>query len=132
VRFTIEGAPRTKKNSLRRIRRGIRTFTVSSEAHEAWEKSAVLQLQARHHKEAAASLLHLGYPGQPCAVPVNLCATIYRVKDVGDLGNYLAAICDALEKAGVVENDRLIGGFDGSRLLTDAKRPRVEIALRPL
>ena len=92
----------------------------------------MLQLQARHHEAAAQSLLNLGYPGQPCAVPVNLCATVYRAKNVGDLGNYLAAVCDALEKAGVVENDRLIGGFDGSRLLTDPKRPRVEIALRPL
>lgn len=105
---------------------------MSSEAHEAWELSAVLQLQAKHHKAASAARLQFGYPGKPCAVPVNLLATVYREKDVGDLGNFLAAICDALEKAGIVENDRLIGGFDGSRLRVDRVNPRVELTLSEL
>lgn len=119
MRLTILGPPRTKKNSLRRIKRGNRIFTVSSEAHQAWEQSASLQLKATR-----------GW--QQANVPVSLRALVYRDRNVGDLGNYLAAICDALERAGVVLNDRLIQSFDGSRLLLDKVNPRVEIDLEAM
>ncbi len=56
-------------------------------------------------------------------------AQIFRERNVGDLGNYLAAICDALESAGVVINDKWIQSFDGSRLSLDRDNPRVEIVL---
>ena len=65
-------------------------------------------------------------------MPVNMTALIYREKNVGDALNYLEAIADALERAGVVKNDRLIVSFDGSRLLKDADRPRVEVVLTTL
>lgn len=122
VSFTVYGAPRTKKNSLRIMRgRGGTPFVAQSRQANAWELHAVLQLQAKSH-------------GLPAWVrgPVNLRARIYRERDVGDLGNYLAAVCDALQASGVVENDREILGFDGSRLLKDAKNPRCEITLSPL
>lgn len=117
--FTIIGPPRTKKNSMRVVRAGNRARLLQSRAAMEWADSAIPQLRSQCR------------PGM-WRVPVNLHATVYRDRDVGDLGNYLAAICDALEKAGVVQNDRLIGGFDGSRLAIDRERPRVEIELTPL
>lgn len=122
VSFVVHGAPRTKKNSLRIMRgRGGTPFVAQSKQANAWEGTAALQLQARSH----------GLPGWVRG-PVNLRARVYRERDTGDLGNYLAAVCDALQASGVVANDREILGFDGSRLLKDAKNPRVEITLTPL
>lgn len=135
--MVIFGAPRTKKNHTRIIQVKGRPRIVQAASHDAWADGAILQLRANYRRARAMSpKLWLPVdavdPVLPLAIPVNLAARVYRDKNVGDLGNYLAAICDALERAGVVENDRLIGGFDGSRLYVDAKNPRVEILLSPL
>ncbi len=121
--FTIEGPPRTKKNHGRVIKRGKRKFHVPSEAHEAWANSAVLQLRIQARKR---------YPGGWPSCPVNCRALIYRDANRGDAVGYYQAIADALEAAGVVENDRLIVAWDGSRILVDRHCPRVEIELTPL
>lgn len=119
--LVIKGAPRTKKNSLRRLKRGKRIFTVPSAAHEAWEAIAVAQLRRQWQT--------LGVAG-PVAYSVNLRALVYRERaGRADLLNYLAAVSDALEKAGVLEDDRLVASVDGSRLGLDRARPRVEIEL---
>lgn len=127
MKLVILGAPRTKKNHTRRIKRGHRVFQVQSVAHEAWVESARLQLAVAHRRAIAAREFHGTF-----TVPVNLRALIYREKRTGDLGNYLAAVCDVLQAAGVVANDKLIEGFDGSRLLVDRHIPRVEIELEPI
>jgi len=137
VRFVVEGAPRTKKNSQRIARVKGRPILLQSRQHDAWAEAAILQLRSQYPRavrivevDRARGVVTQGYG--PIRSPLNLRALIYRDRSVGDLGNYLAAVCDALERAGVVENDRLIGGFDGSRLLVDRERPRVEIELSPL
>lgn len=130
VTLVIEGPPRTKKNSLRRIKRGRRVFTVPSAAHEVWEARAVPQLQrqyGRYRPDAGVVIL-----GAAIDRPVNMKALIYRDRNVGDLLNYAAAVSDALQRAGVVADDKLIVSVDGSRLLLDRARPRVEIELRPV
>lgn len=117
--FVVLGAPRTKKNSMR-IVGGPRARLIQSAAAMRWADGAVLQLRS-------------GWRGRvPLAAPVNLAARVYRDRATGDLGNYLAAVCDALERAGVVVNDRWITQFDGSRLLVDKRNPRVEIVLTRL
>jgi Holliday junction resolvase RusA-like endonuclease len=121
VKLVIEGSPRTKKNGLRRIKRGRRVFTVPSAAHEAWEAIAVPQLQR--------GLQRYAYPDYDWNRRVNMSAQVFRDRDVGDLLNFLAAVSDALERAGVVADDKLIVSVDGSRLRLDRKRPRVEIEL---
>ena len=120
VKFTILGAPRTKKNhqQIRRTRAGV-PFIAQADTASAWEQGAILQLRARWH-------------AGPLDAPQNLRAHVFRDRDTGDLGNYLAAICDALERSGVLSNDKLIRGFDHSRLYVDRARPRVEIELTPL
>lgn len=126
MRFTILGPPRTKKNSqqIRINRRTGSRFVAQSDTARAWEEMAVLQLATQFRKQSASGVAH--------ASPKNLKALFYRDRAVGDLGNFLSAACDALERAGVVVNDRLIGGFDGSRLLLDRENPRVELELTDL
>lgn len=128
LRFVIIGKPYTKKNHQRIIRvRGIPRIAQAKTAN-AWEESAILQLktQLRTIERFYQPASREGDYG------CNLRALVYRDRNIGDLGNFLAAICDALERAGIVANDRLIGGFDGSRLLIDRERPRVEIELTAL
>lgn len=124
--FTILGAPRTKKNHGRRIKRGKRIFHVPSQACTDWTEAAVLQLRAQYR----ASTL-----GDKLAVlkcdPVNVRALIYRDANRGDAVGYYQAIADALEAAGVVSDDKLCVSWDGSRLLVDRHIPRVEITLEP-
>ena len=126
MKLIVIGAPRTKKTSQRIMRsRSGGSFIAQSEQHNAWAESAILQMRGQAMRQRPRS-------AGPMEIPVNLHALVYRDRNVGDLGNYLAAICDALERADVVANDRLIGGFDGSRLLVDAKNPRIELELTPL
>lgn len=119
--FVVKGAPRTKKNSLRRIRRGTQTFTVSSEAHREWEQYAILQLRQQLHRYRGSTFSE----GQRW----NMRATVYRDADRGDLLNFLAAVSDVLENAEVVADDKQIVAVDGSRLDLDRVNPRVEITL---
>lgn len=121
--LTVVGAPRTKKNSQRIMvnRRSGKRFVGQSAQHDAWAESAILQLRLGMNRYRGKTF----HDGQRW----NMAALVYREKDTGDLLNYLAAVSDALEGAGVVENDRLIISLDGSRMLVDAKRPRVEIVL---
>ena len=115
--FTILGRPVTKKNSQRIVGVGGRRTILQSRQYIAWEMSAVAQLRVQARGLAAAN--------RPCAMR----ALVYRDRDVGDLLNYLAAVSDALERAALVENDRLIVSVDGSRMLIDRQRPRVEVEL---
>lgn len=59
-------------------------------------------------------------------------ASFFRERSVGDLVNYLQALADALQEAGVVADDRLIASWDGSRLHKDSARPRIELEIAPL
>jgi len=117
--LVIESAPRTKKNSLQRVKRGKRIFTVGSDAHRIWEQKATWQLRTQWHES-------------PWQCPVEVTALVYREKAIGDLVGFLQAIGDVLEKGGVIENDRQIASWDGSRLLKDTDRPRVEVEIRAL
>lgn len=143
VRLVILGPPRTKKNHGRVIKRGRRTFHVPSEAQVAWADEAVRQLArqsaayprttvTRRRKDKRTGAMYDEERRVILTSPVNLCASIYRDADRGDAVGYYQAIADALEAAAVVENDKLIVSWNGSRLLIDRDRPRVEIVLTPL
>src|SRR6185436_13305003 len=111
-----------------------------------WQDEAVRQLAEQYPSQAKGTSLELGsvlvtldrkrgikklFYGVVVA-RVNLRALIYRDKRTGDTVGYLQAICDALEAAHVVANDRPLETFDGSRPLVDRERPRVEIEVTPL
>ena len=120
VSFTICGAPRTKKNHSIISTKGNYPRLLPSPQFAAWNRIA--QIEMARLRSAWPSLLSF-------AAPVNVCAAFYRDAERGDAVGYYQALADALEEAGIVENDRLIVSWDGSRLLKDAKNPRIEVTL---
>jgi Holliday junction resolvase RusA-like endonuclease len=116
--LTIPGAPRTKKNSGRIVRCGGFPKMLPSKAFEDWNRDA-------------QQLIRLALPPNwgPLHAPVNCRALFYRKADIGDAVGFYQALADALEEAEVVFNDRLIVSWDGSRMLKDAARPRIEVTL---
>jgi len=128
--FVIEGPPKTKKNSMR-IFRNKKTgapFITQSAQQKAWARDAVRQL--REAMRISDDILE--EQAFPVSDLVNMRAVVYRERATGDLLNYLAAVSDALEAAGVIVNDKQVVSLDGSRLDKDAKRPRVEVELMTL
>jgi hypothetical protein len=119
--FTIHGAPRTKKNSAQLVRRGAvgRPLLLPSPYYQAWHRVALPQAKSVRRRVLPGAL----------AVPVNCCALIYRERNGGDAVGFYQAIADLLEDAGILVNDRLIVAWDGTRLLKDAERPRIEVLL---
>ncbi|CAB4184742.1 hypothetical protein UFOVP1122_28 [uncultured Caudovirales phage] len=110
--------PRTKKTSGRIVRCGKFPKLLPSKAFEEWQAGAVGDLRK--------------CVSRAVDYPVNCNASIYRDALRGDAVGFYQAIADLLEVAGVVLNDRLIVSWDGSRLLKDAKLPRVEVELTPV
>lgn len=117
IQFTIPGKPRTKKNHGWRTKRGRQ---MPSHAYAAWSKEALLHL----------CVLMAGRP--TIQGPVNCRALFYRDALRGDAVGYYQALADTLEDARVVHDDVLIVSWDGSRLLKDAKNPRIEVVLEVL
>lgn len=108
--------PRTKKNHGQIIQVRGRPVMLPSPEYRAWEDGC-----------ARASLYDRTAPA--ITYPVNCEARIYRDRNTGDAVGYYQAIADCLEHLGVVQNDRLIVSWDGTRLLKDDACPRVEITL---
>ncbi len=116
----IEGKPITKKNSQRIVYVHGRPLVLPSSEYKAWERMAVPQLREQWGR------------GGPLTEPVALSAVFYRERRSGDLGNFLNALCDALERAEVVENDKLIEHFVWCAVDKDASRPRTWLCLETL
>lgn len=129
--------PRTKKNSGRivKMKRTGRQIMLPSKAYEDWNAGVWRAMRSTGQLVRTVSVDESGIPTarwawpNPISVPVNCRALIHRETKVGDAVGYYQAIADTLEDLGVVENDRLIVSWDGTRLLKDAKDPRVEIVL---
>ena len=126
LRLTIPGDPIIKKNR-RPIYRDEKTgkpFTGKTDQLIAWESDAIIML------EEQARVLP-----SPLHEPLVATFLIYRQQKPGapgDLSNYYEGPQDALERAGVIENDRLIRSHDGSRIFQDTENPRVDILLWPM
>ena len=74
-------------------------------------------------------------PEKPIDFYVNMKATFYlkNKQHEPDLSNAYQGIEDLLQKTGVIKNDKLIGGHDGSRKIFDPNEPeRVVIELSRL
>ena len=126
MKFIVISAPRTKKTSQQIARVRGRTFIVQDKVKAAYQKTAVEQLSAqlaevRQHGDFATF-----------DAPVQVSATFYRDKNLGDLVGYMQMIADCLEKAGVVVNDQLVQSWDGTRMSKDAANPRTELEVTAL
>lgn len=123
IKFTIHGAPITKKNSQRIIRvAGNRPMIVPSAKFKEYEREAVYQIPAR-------------YKGKKLDGQYNLRVEYYMpTRRRVDLVNLLEATCDILVSAGVIKDDHsgIIVAHDGCRVHYDKEDPRAEIALEEI
>ena len=132
ARFTILGPPRTKKTSQRIVRNRAtgKRLIISAKVKADWEQTAVEQLRAQR---GPTTIVNVRRKGKVVATPVRFAgpvrvtALFYRDKDLGDATGYYQALADAMEKAGIVANDRQIEDWDGTRRLIDRANPRVEV-----
>lgn len=114
IKLTISGPPRTKKNGMVRTKRGI----IQSPQYRQYESDAIWQIPAS---------VRIGMD-RPCNVQ---CLYYMPTRGKVDLLNLLSATCDILVKAGVLADDncRIVVSHDGSRVMYDKVRPRVEIKI---
>lgn len=121
LHLVLHGPPRTKKNHGRIVPRGEHHIMLPSKAWEVWSKLA---------PKLKESLQKAGHA--PIARPVNCRALFYRDADRGDAVGFYQGLADLLEHGGAVSDDKWIVSWDGSRLLKDSARPRVELVLTPI
>jgi hypothetical protein len=121
LRLTIYGKPRTKKNSGRIVPRGKRHIILPSEAWQEWCDGVAPKLHAFMLSQRRSAIDY----------PVNCCAHFYRDAARGDACGFYQGLADVLQHGGVVTDDKWLRAWDGSRLLKDSARPRVEILLTP-
>lgn len=130
IKYTIQGDPRTKKNSLMIAGKGRRCpacgkpekqWVRQSKAHDEFAKAAKWQLRP--------------VPMEPIDSLVNVrCLFYMKTRRIVDGLNLLATIDDLLVSAGILadDNSRIVAGHDGSRVLYDPINPRVEITITKL
>ena len=143
-------APRTKKAHNRLTGYGPKcpvcgrpqyNKVMPSKAHEVWfNQSMLFAPLIRRQLEAMGVVL-------PIKNKIQVRALFYRDRDVGDLIGYEQALADYLQEpkqspknpgklvrngAGVIKDDRQIASWDGSRLMKDAKNPRIECEISTL
>lgn len=121
--FTISGAPRTKKNSVRLDTRGGRIRKLPSKAFEEWNQAAQMAIAAVRPR------LRVNPSEYTFTAEVNCRALFYRDALRGDAVGFYQALADALQEGRIVQNDSLIVSWDGSRLFKDAANPRIEVTL---
>ena len=122
--IVLTGRPVTKKNSQQIVlAKNGKRFVIQSKQYLAYEKDCLWQIIAQCHLHPEMS--------ETITDKVNLQALYFMPdKRVPDLLNLLQATCDILEKARVIDNDKNIISFDGSRIMgIDKANPRTEIII---
>jgi len=120
MKLILKGRPATKKNSQRiAVTKSGKRFIIQSKRYLEYEKNALWQLKAQYRGDTIQGKIEL--------------KVLYYLADkrLPDLINLLQATCDILEKARVIENDRNIISFDGSKIMgIDKDNPRCEIEIK--
>ena len=120
MKITLIGRPYTKKNSPRIITKPYPRL-LPSKNFVQYEKDCIRQITGKYK--------------QKIDYPINLkCVYYMPTRHRVDLVNLLEATCDILVTAGVLEDDnaKIVKSHDGSRVLYDKERPRVEIEIEEL
>ena len=118
MKFTLDVAPRTKKNSQQIIFTKGRRLIIPSKPYQKFEKDCLSQIEDKLRKNISS--------------PVNIKATFYvKERRRVDLTNLLEALDDVLVKAEVIKDDcrDIVAGHDFSRVYYDKENPRIEVEI---
>lgn len=119
-KFTIDGRPMTKKNSMTKTRYGL----IQSKQYRDYEKAALCQLMTQKPR---------GFRTIDCAARMNVEYYMPNRKGWPDLFGLVQATADILEKAGILEDDGYIADVAYSCIAgVDSEWPRAEIKVIPL
>lgn len=125
--YIIKGDPRTKKNH-QKIAGSRKRCPICKKPEKQW----IVQADSFGEYEAAALWQLRPKPEKPIDYPVNVkCLYFMPDRRRVDLVNLLEATDDILVRAGVLADDcvAIVAAHDGSRVLLDRQRPRVEIVI---
>ena len=114
IKLIILGQAPSKKNTHRSMySKSKRRFIIApSAAYLEWENLAILQLMHQMNHQGIETITK----------PVHVKFLIYRAgKARVDLSNLIQSCEDALERAGIIENDFQIESLDGSRRIIGVK-----------
>jgi len=123
AKFIITGAPVIKKNSreIHRMGNG-RPFLGKSTKLKNAECSAVIELKSQKNAQKLKMI----------TAPIHAKFSFFLpTRRLPDLSNLYQLGEDAMEKAEIIENDKLICSHDGSRRFYSPKNPRTEIEIFP-
>lgn len=119
-RFTIDGRPVTKKNSMTKTRYGL----IQSKQYRDYEKMALGQLMTQKPRR---------FRTIACATRLNVEYYMPNRKGWPDLFGLVQATADILEKAGIIEDDGYIADVAYSCIAgVDPEWPRAEIKVIPM
>ena len=119
-KFTIDGRPMTKKNSMTKTCYGL----IQSKQYRDYEKAALCQLMTQKPR---------GFRTIDCAARMNVEYYMPNRKGWPDLFGLVQATADILEKAGIVEDDGYIADVVYSCIAgVDPVWPRAEIKVIPI
>lgn len=124
IQIVLPGSIRSKKNSkiptiIGGKKKPRRAIILPSKAYQTWEKAALSEVKAQYP--------HL----EPIISDVHVRAIAYIRGGLPDLSGMTESVGDCLEKAGVIQNDKQIKSWDGSRVLRDKDNPRTEVEIKP-
>lgn len=119
-KFTIDGRPMTKKNSMTKTRYGL----IQSKQYRDYEKMALCQLMTQKPRS---------FRTIACAARMNVEYYMPNRKGWPDLFGLVQATADILEKAGIIEDDGYIADVAYSCIAgVDPEWPRAEIKVIPM
>lgn len=119
-KFTIDGRPMTKKNSMTKTRYGL----IQSKQYRDYEKAALCQLMTQKPR---------GFRAIACAARMNVEYYMPNRKGWPDLFGLVQATADILEKANILEDDGYIADVAFSCIAgVDPFWPRAEIKVIPM
>lgn len=119
-KFTIDGRPMTKKNSMTKTRYGL----IQSKQYRDYEKMALGQLMTQKPRR---------FRTIACATRLNVEYYMPNRKGWPDLFGLVQATADILEKAGIIEDDGYIADVAYSCIAgVDPEWPRAEIKVIPM
>jgi Holliday junction resolvase RusA-like endonuclease len=115
---TIPGRAYVKKNGASMVGNGKFKKLIYTPQYQAWEKTAILQVRQKRIQSTIS-------------FPINLKVIFYfdnRMAEA-DLSALYEGIQDVLQSEGVIANDRLIVGHNGSTKVFGEGEPRMEVEI---